>query len=110
MIQPKDPKTAVSFSVSIVILTAAVLLIGTTASVGRHTAVVRQAIPIITLRTSEGPIETGGPASALVRSQNDDDMVYIVNGLTGEVGAYQGGPDPSYRPFAYTVGPLAVRS
>ncbi|MEK6410523.1 MAG: hypothetical protein AABN34_26665 [Acidobacteriota bacterium] len=70
----------------------------------------RQASPVVTLQTSENPIDTGGPTSALVSSPNEDDMVYIVNGLTGEVGAYQGGQDPSYSPFADTVGPFAVRS
>jgi hypothetical protein len=69
----------------------------------------RQAPPVVTLKTSENPIDTGGPTSALVSSPNEDDMVYIVNGLTGEVGGY-GGPDPSYSPFADTVGPFVVRS
>lgn len=69
-----------------------------------------QVSPVVTLQTSENPVDTGGPTSALVSSPNDGDTVYIVNGLTGEVGAYQGGPVPSYDPFADTVGPFAVRS
>jgi len=70
----------------------------------------RQASPMVTLQTSENPIDTGGPTSALVSSPNDDEIVYIVNGMTGEVGAYQGGPAPSYGSFAHTVGPFAIRS
>ena len=70
----------------------------------------RQDVPVVTLQTSEAPVLTDGPTSALVGSPNEDETVYMVNGLTGEVAAYQGGPDPSYRPFADIVGSLAVGS
>jgi len=81
-----------------------VFLAGTGATVGRQT------ISAITLETSESPIEIGGPASALVTSPNEDETVYIVNGLTGEVGAYKNGSTRSYRAFARTAGPLVVPS
>jgi hypothetical protein len=75
-----------------------------------HSGSGRQDIPVVTLQTSEDPVVTDGPTSALVGSPNEDETVYMVNGLTGEVAAYQGGSDPSYRPFAGTVGPLAFGS
>jgi hypothetical protein len=75
-----------------------------------HSGTGRQDVPVVTLQTSEGPVVTDGPTSALVGSPNEDETVYMVNGLTGAVAAYQGGTDPSYVPFSDTVGPFVVRS
>src|SRR6266850_1356811 len=55
-----------------------------------HSGTGRQNVPLVTLQTSESPIVTDGPTSALVCSPNEDETVYTVNGLTGQVAAYKG--------------------
>lgn len=68
------------------------------------------AVPVVTLETSESPLETTGPTSALFTSRNDGQTVYVVNGETGEVEARKSEPGVSPRRFASTFGPMAVRS
>ena len=83
---------------------------GTNTTIISHTVTGRQSAPKVTLQTFKGPLETGGPTSALVTSLSEDETVYIVNGPTGEVDAYKGDSAPSFRSFARTIGPIAIRS
>jgi hypothetical protein len=104
------PQIRLLLHISMAAIYILVLMVVTEATIGRHVGITRQAAPLITLQTSKGLVETDGPVSALITSPNENETIYMVNGITGNVGAYKSGPAKSYRPFISTAGPLALHS
>lgn len=63
---------------------------------------------LIILQASEVTLESSDPVSAIFTSPSDDQVIHLVNGLTGQVTAYRQESDTSFRPSITTYGSLAV--